>query len=150
MRGQVTPASSSFLLKRITPADAGTSFQDFDRTVFLEDHPRGCGDKFRRPSVYWQGPGSPPRMRGQAAWRSRYSWERRITPADAGTSMSWLTGGQALQDHPRGCGDKLSLHGIIVIDGGSPPRMRGQETFLHDCNGKIRITPADAGTSLLV
>ena len=53
---------------------------------------------------------------------------------------------QLPEDHPRGCGDKLSTVTAAISPLGSPPRMRGQgETFIQKTSTG-RITPADAGT----
>ena len=51
------------------------------------------------------------------------------------------------QDHPRGCGDKEADVAEQVIREGSPPRMRGQVQYAYIAYGRMRITPADAGTS---
>ena len=51
------------------------------------------------------------------------------------------------KDHPRGCGDKGEASARPVSADGSPPRMRGQVCGDGTLNRRIRITPADAGTS---
>ena len=55
--------------------------------VFVEDHPRLCGEKFAQyDAAFWEW-GSPPPMRGKAKRiKQQFSLER-ITPAYAGKSM---------------------------------------------------------------
>ena len=106
MRGQV---SSKFCISRIlgiTPADAGTRQTLGIGVIGGEDHPRGCGDKFLSVAEKRLNLGSPPRMRGQVVVLSASDGVMRITPADAGTSMSIPPVINRLRDHPRGCGDK--------------------------------------------
>ena len=110
------------------------------------DHPRGCGDKLTISLVFRPMTGSPPRMRGQAELLSLIVSSLRITPADAGTRdvSSFFT--TPLEDHPRGCGDKCTCAGVILMVCGSPPRMRGQVQPGPHSQHSPRITPADAGT----
>ena len=50
-------------------------------------------------------------------------------------------------DHPRVCGEKLSISSAHISQTGSPPRMRGKASMiLIHVNGE-RITPAYAGKS---
>ncbi len=74
--------------------------------------------------------------------------EKRITPADAGTTKEEDSGMRRTEDHPRGCGDNPLFFQVKNMTKGSPPRMRGQHeksnTYLDDPG----ITPADAGTTL--
>ena len=91
----------------------------------------------------------------------------RITPAHAGKSSDYKAPHLLPGDHPRACGEKISLplHFLLVL--GSPPRMRGKDgaSRLHLCflgspprmRGKAAgsgcavelpgITPAHAGKS---
>ena len=146
MRGQGDYDSHLYIIWRITPADAGTSWVlPFTRQP-SQDHPRGCGDKSVKPNISAYPQGSPPRMRGQELFVSELINRRGITPADAGTSCNSRPSKRSGKDHPRGCGDKLPETIGDAIATRSPPRMRGQvgnavQRIDHD-----RITPADAGT----
>ena len=71
----------------ITPADAGTRFPALRSRGTLWDHPRGCGDKYVSKYYDLLAMGSPPRMRGQAVSAINPVTIKRITPADAGTSL---------------------------------------------------------------
>ena len=148
MRGQAQRSRRRRYNDGITPADAGTSMLGEDNVSNLEDHPRGCGDKFHLYLLWLQLKGSPPRMRGQGLRNSGISLGSRITPADAGTSFLNRMEEYGFEDHPRGCGDKPSccMRDARMI--GSPPRMRGQAQRLPHSSSGRRITPADAGTSL--
>ncbi len=65
-------------------------------------------------------------MRGQGYHVYTSCNQPRITPADAGTSRGDKMLKQLPEDHPRGCGDKLSTVTAAISPLGSPPRMRGQ------------------------
>ena len=75
----------------ITPADAGktnhTSLPHFGHW----DHPRGCGENRKARRLSANSRGSPPRMRGKLVAVARNYRETRITPADAGKTISAQT-----------------------------------------------------------
>ena len=147
MRGQGDYDSHLYIIWRITPADAGTSWVlPFTRQP-SQDHPRGCGDKSVKPNISAYPQGSPPRMRGQVVIPAPVNVVGRITPADAGTRSQCPPEWPDRWDHPRGCGDKHCLYLLDSFRPGSPPRMRGQEDSGTGKQGQSRITPADAGTS---
>ena len=65
-------------------------------------------------------------MRGKQRVRSISGKTSRITPADAGKTVSNDAETGIYRDHPRGCGEnQLHVH-AITDDVGSPPRMRGK------------------------
>ena len=74
----------------------------------------------------------------------------RITPADAGKTSKQCPLSDIAPDHPRGCGENAARLRVRSPKNGSPPRMRGKppESRRIRCNG--RITPADAGKTLLL
>ena len=69
----------------------------------------------------------------------------RITPADAGKTVSTGSEGKMYEDHPRGCGENSVCVLSDYIAKGSPPRMRGKLLRKEKIMNEIRITPADAG-----
>ena len=84
-------------------------------------------------------------MRGKGS-RSPYSYFRYgITPAYAGKSMRYLLKKQGYGDHPRLCGEKLTLAMYFFISLGSPPPMRGKANIGDDIGDDFRIPPAYAG-----
>ena len=110
----------------ITPARAGKSHSGSGTSPTYPDHPRACGEKSATACYRISDTGSPPRVRGKAAFllcqtfligspprvrgkaarcspRSRRS---RITPARAGKSASIMLQLGIPEDHPRACGEK--------------------------------------------
>ncbi len=126
MRGQVTIITQIQAPNGITPADAGTRNFGYCSGPRTWDHPRGCGDKLYTWTPSLTTRGSPPRMRGQVVLQMIRTAIPRITPADAGTSLSGTQAVKRTLDHPRGCGDKIFSGTFTFSSAGSPPRMRGQ------------------------
>ena len=94
---------------RITPAYAGKSQLIKPTRAVSGDHPRVCGEKSY--TAYTDNPavGSPPRMRGKVNFFGVRAVVVGITPAYAGKSYMREAWRQQLEDHPRVCGEKLSL-----------------------------------------
>ena len=133
---------------RITPAHAGKTVPPIVKSRHNKDHPRACGENnppLRFIVVYL---GSPPRMRGKRKDPLTVYSRHRITPAHAGKTYEDVTFNNIAEDHPRACGENLSIHPFHLQYLGSPPRMRGK----HDDNIKSvvtqRITPAHAGKTI--
>ena len=72
-----------------------------------------------------------------------------ITPADAGKTDLKDRYPKQPGDHPRGCGENPMLWGLSAYCPGSPPRMRGKLLPLVFFGSTFRITPADAGKTLV-
>ena len=70
-----------------------------------------------------------------------------ITPAYAGKSLVVFWPQGASKDHPRVCGEKMSVPMLVYRLLGSPPRMRGKAIRAGQCRPPARITPAYAGKS---
>ena len=115
---------------RITPAYAGKRDTSTSKYSAILDHPRLCGEKWETGAVKKRAWGSPPPMRG----KERRSFSRaatgRITPAYAGKSELRHMLRNCIQDHPRLCGEKYAICIIFQLTMGSPPPMRGKESFL--------------------
>ncbi len=92
-------------------------------------------------------PGSPPRMRGEAARVAVVSPAVGITPAYAGRRSCWACSYHRARDHPRVCGEKPIFRAICASPMGSPPRMRGEGDGKHQLPVLPGITPAYAGRS---
>ena len=129
MRGKVLEKGSFLRRTGITPAYAGKSLSGVQCTCRTTDHPRLCGEKYRKGMVLFGNIGSPPPMRGKEMPRGQGVLHFRITPAYAGKRMPSVLSDFKHRDHPRLCGEKLPTHCVV-------------------CYGK-RITPAYAGKSLL-
>ena len=94
--------------------------------------------------------GSPPRVRGKAIGDIWEMASPRITPARAGKRNYSDDSVWNLRDHPRACGEKLSLDSCVQIPVGSPPRVRGKVVTAAGVPGSPGITPARAGKSDLI
>ena len=106
MRGKGMQEAGDKSEKRITPAYAGKRGKGWQAGNPSQDHPRLCGEKFRRTAYAVVYVGSPPPMRGKAAHLRCRSSRSRITPAYAGKSLSGAGCIRAGKDHPRLCGEK--------------------------------------------
>ena len=88
MRGKLRYNLAKVIQIRITPADAGKTAFVFDKTKRPGDHPRGCGENQKAQNELQQWVGSPPRMRGKPRNTFVVYSSGRITPADAGKTMT--------------------------------------------------------------
>ena len=115
--------------------------------AFDRDHPRVCGEKRAVPLATPVRVGSPPRMRGKAAYTRNSGRTAGITPAYAGKRL-WCRGHSAPgQDYPRICGEKFRAYAMIWQEWGSPPHMRGKAAKVLGAAASTGITPAYAGKS---
>ena len=112
---------------RITPACAGKSHRRSNLHVQQGDHPRMCGEKSLLPSSPSQRMGSPPHVRGKAVKLAQYFDVTGITPACAGKSPSFRMISNKNGDHPRMCGEKLTMVHPCLRLKGSPPHVRGKD-----------------------
>ena len=147
MRGKAQLKDVERLLKRITPAYAGKSNPDKGHAFYKKDHPRLCGEKEFTMSRRELQKGSPPPMRGKDALAACRQAQQRITPAYAGKSNYDGNACDKREDHPRLCGEKLTIRKSRKHRIGSPPPMRGK---VHMCivpSTAFGITPAYAGKS---
>ena len=90
-------------------------------------------------------------MRGKLSsvlWRAQSAG---ITPAHAGKTSVHTAAVRPRWDHPRACGENKGIPGLVNVDAGSPPRMRGKLKPPRKTGALEGITPAHAGktTSLL-
>ena len=129
----------------ITPACAGKRRSPSPSSARSWDHPRVCGEKRRFCCDDTHGLGSPPRVRGKDVQARQRLVRHRITPACAGKRAMSTSPRGSIQDHPRVCGEKLTLSGSLQIISGSPPRVRGKERQPIVQRDGVGITPACAG-----
>ena len=129
MRGKPTRTKEHFTKNRITPADAGKTY---------------CQQPGEERSK-----GSPPRMRGKPRLLFIHQIFKGITPADAGKTQPRDMRGTACWDHPRGCGENVRPVFSVRLVTGSPPRMRGKHVNVKGQKTPKRITPADAGKTIV-
>ena len=145
MRGK--PLRTPHLCKsvRITPAHAGKTALYCASSMSASDHPRACGENWKRALTLSATSGSPPRMRGKRKEVSHGRKGIRITPAHAGKTRTFASSPLSQPDHPRACGENARKLFRERLGLGSPPRMRGKRLCPPCVVGFARITPAHAG-----
>ena len=145
MRGK--PLLADFLtdLFGITPAHAGKTCSRLPHFGSPRDHPRACGENVSIHSQNFLHSGSPPRMRGKLKPAVADEVSGRITPAHAGKTRNSHSSTFRSRDHPRACGENLDLKLREIDMKGSPPRMRGKQSFTALILASPGITPAHAG-----
>ncbi len=109
VRGEVYAQCRTYQHKRITPACAGRSAQDWIFNAARKDHPRVCGEKLRTRFLRSRRRGSPPRVRGEVRSRRSQRSRKGITPACAGRSSELCPVATGKRDHPRVCGEKRDM-----------------------------------------
>ena len=148
MRGKDSSPRPGFRLIRITPAYAGKSTPGTLKPSEPWDHPHMCGEKLRKTAILARELGSPPHVRGKAQTTKKLPGRCRITPACAGKSFKWEHFYHGCRDHPRMCGEKLTMLFLVLAVLGSPPHVRGKGGSRSFLCGSGGITPACAGKSL--
>ena len=126
VRGKVLAAGLHDLVNRITPAYAGKRPAQPSTSYGRQDHPRVCGEKIGLPVSLPVRMGSPPRMRGKGVQRFCPPCSVGITPACAGKRPRRGYTLHQFWDHPRMCGEKLSISSAHISQTGSPPHVRGK------------------------
>ena len=153
--------------RRITPACAGSTGVTKPGQLRRRDHPRMRGEHGPVFKTDRSARGSPPHARGARADRADTGFDRRITPACAGSTLDLLAAvavrgitpacagstaaGTAkkpfIGDHPRMRGE----HGIGTVRRdirlGSPPHARGAPPAVTAIDAPPGITPACAGST---
>ena len=109
MRGKVPQQLGNTMHYRITPAYAGKSTGYSKKRKDNWDHPRLCGEKPQLAFIFHMLEGSPPPMRGKDRYRSLNNKITRITPAYAGKSIADYQRYYYVEDHPRLCGEKITM-----------------------------------------
>ena len=145
MRGKGYDVVSRLCRVRITPACAGKRAAHSFQAVPPWDHPRMCGEKRNLSMLHFRRKGSPPHVRGKAAFGRECYYPYGITPACAGKRQALAKALSRSRDHPRMCGEKEKVKAILIKSGGSPPRMRGKVRIPCWRSVSAGITPAYAG-----
>ena len=125
MRGTPQPATERGCSHRIIPAYAGNTPPCRPGRPESPDHPRVCGEHLTLPPPASLYCGSSPRMRGTRDGEGGRLAAVRIIPAYAGNTHQSHGNGGMSPDHPRVCGEHLSIHIVYNVIIGSSPRMRG-------------------------
>ena len=86
-------------------------------------------------------------MRGALDTILKQTDDKRIIPADAGSTESERILQYPQKDHPRGCGEHWVIFPFLPEVKGSSPRMRGAPYRPGRGSSRARIIPADAGST---
>ena len=137
-------------IKGIIPAHAGNTYVHTACGSHLQDHPRACGEHNTGSQLFRPSGGSSPRMRGTLRCLQAACLDERIIPAHAGNTG---TQGRTLQqgrDHPRACGEHITISKMPEDRMGSSPRMRGTQTVVYLKDVPTGIIPTHAGNTVFV
>ena len=109
----------------IIPALAGNTDDEASLLRSLRDHPRACGEHFTPAGGVQYDRGSSPRLRGtRDGAAGRYS-HCGIIPALAGNTSRQPAASNTIGDHPRACGEHVTVPQDAILTAGSSPRLRG-------------------------
>ena len=134
-------------LRGIIPACAGSSSRPSRRAQAGRDHPRVCGEQWRRKLTTSAIEGSFPRVRGAGSKVLHNAHIIGIIPACAGSSCAHASTFLFGWDHPRACGEQVESTITGHESPGSSPRMRGTAQAHVESLGPFGIIPAHAGNS---
>ena len=109
VRGAGTPGRELARVLGIIPACAGSSSIADGETKILRDHPRVCGEQARREAYWPSVMGSSPRVRGAVRFAISLNLSLGIIPACAGSRPIVILECGQPWDHPRVCGEQLSV-----------------------------------------
>ena len=135
------------ILRGIIPALAGNTQPQPQSSHRYWDHPRACGEHERCAVTVAAGAGSSPRLRGTPEHYAVGSHSEGIIPALAGNTHARFVRPYRRRDHPRACGEHVTVPQDAILTAGSSPRLRGTRVVtevLHDAHG---IIPALAGNT---
>ena len=131
----------------IIPACAGSTRNANLSNANLWDHPRMCGEHPLFGRRWRVKQGSSPHVRGahRTFWTSEHSCG--IIPACAGSTSNVLDFRTFLWDHPRMCGEHLSVVKRLFQRLGSSPHVRGALAEPVEYAADGGIIPACAGST---
>ncbi len=89
-------------------------------------------------------------MRGAHTLVACYFDRSGIIPADAGSTNRGCLDVRVREDHPRGCGEHSCGSLARLSQSGSSPRMRGALSACLPTCRRLRIIPADAGSTYAI
>ena len=133
----------------IIPAYAGNTSCCRATQSVCGDHPRVCGEHASVPALSHLVLGSSPRMRGTRTICKTVQDTSGIIPAYAGNTRHTRPPVARRGDHPRVCGEHVSVTPNAVRFLGSSPRMRGTPSARPILRGEEGIIPAYAGNTCL-
>ena len=139
---------SDLMLGGSSPRVRGPPTSTLYKPRFMRDHPRVCGEHSGSISNTMFCGGSSPRVRGTHRRHHGHSGPRGIIPACAGNTCISYSKGAAARDHPRVCGEHMTIEDYEDCDSGSSPRVRGTQPVTLVTDYTTGIIPACAGNTL--
>ena len=105
-----------------------------------------CGEQLTVAVTVVPVEGSSPRVRGAVYCAPRLGVVEGIIPACAGSSHRRCNQRGMARDHPRVCGEQLTVAVTVVPVEGSSPRVRGAAEVNGLRDKRVGIIPACAGS----
>ena len=147
MRGTPRTITILTLPVGIIPAHAGNTRYRMQLPERHGDHPRACGEHADNSSMTFNSEGSSPRMRGTQKNGTLRTFRRWIIPAHAGNTECSRRSRTSPRDHPRACGEHVTIPEDALLTAGSSPRMRGTLVASTPALSHLGIIPAHAGNT---
>ena len=147
VRGALRPSATIGLGCGIIPACAGSTL--FCHRFFgrFRDHPRMCGEHLPESAICGHSRGSSPHVRGALVQDFLQGLSTGISPACAGSTVSWRIRRPPCRDHPRMCGEHNRGSSFGQSHKGSSPHVRGARQACDDALQESGIIPACAGST---
>ena len=149
MRGTLTTDKFLIDIPGIIPAYAGNTALAIASRTTRGDHPRVCGEHVFGLVPDRHTTGSSPRMRGTLTGAHISPCPKGIIPAYAGNTNPVHPDAAEAWDHPRVCGEHVTIPEDALLTAGSSPRMRGTRERIQARAGMEGIIPAYAGNTRL-
>ena len=147
LRGTLTQNCQTTSITGIIPALAGNTWRLGMRRALRRDHPRACGEHRTICVVEVRGGGSSPRLRGTRTESQGRHRQLGIIPALAGNTKGISSGVPREWDHPRACGEHVTVPQDAILTAGSSPRLRGTLVAVFSRAHNPGIIPALAGNT---
>ena len=106
-----------------------------------------CGEHFTAPTIATTRPGSSPHVRGALLRLPARRGRRGIIPACAGSTPRPSPPAPTTRDHPRMCGEHMSVAIMPNAQEGSSPHVRGALVRILQDRAPGGIIPACAGST---
>ena len=147
VRGTRVSCSCGSRVRGIIPACAGNTLRYSRMTWSLWDHPRMCGEHIDPLNPNTSNWGSSPHVRGTRPFAGRPDARRGIIPACAGNTEASDRRIVHVRDHPRMCGEHISVACKTHAGAGSSPHVRGTLAHYSASVPENGIIPACAGNT---
>ena len=149
LRGTLNPMTGRPYKNRFIPAPAGNTGSAARASPARPVHPRACGEHSGMAQDSSFSRGSSPRLRGTPDEPGKRTSGGRFIPAPAGNTCALQSCESAPTVHPRACGEHGLPHGLVIVQYGSSPRLRGTRQLAKSYGWRARFIPAPAGNTVL-